>query len=289
MSFFDFLADLSNPVLGFLPRALLVAMLSAVVCGAVGVHVVLRGMSFLGDALAHAVFPGIVIAFALQGSILVGGAVAGGVVALLIALASQNRNLREDSIIGIFMAAAFAFGVALIARIPGYTGSLESFLFGSLTGVDSSDVLTSAVVAATVLLFLAVLHPALLSVSVDRDFARATGTRVLLVDVCLYLTVALAVVISVQSIGNILVLALLVTPAATARLLTDRVGTMMLLAPLLGCASAFVGVWLSWAADIPAGAAIVLVTTALFALVWLSVPVRGKLVRARTARVSDRV
>lgn len=272
MSLIDFISDIANPSLAFLPRALLMAALSSIVCGVVGVHVVLRGLSFVGDALAHAVFPGIAVAFALQGSVLVGGAVAGTVVAVLIALFSQNRRLREDAVIGIFFVAAFALGLVIVSRTPGYTGSLESLLFGSLTGTTNSGLLAAAGVGALILAALAAAHSRIVAVSVDRDFARTLGIRVGLVDLLLYLVIAAAVVISVQSIGNILVLALLVAPAATARLITDRVLPMMALGPAIGAGSAFVGIWISWQWNVPSGAAIVLVATLIFVLVWAVSP-----------------
>lgn len=275
MSFIDFLTDLTNPTLVFLPKALLVSALSAIVCGVVGSHVVLRGMAFIGDALAHAVFPGLAIAFAMGISLLAGGAVAGIVVALLVALFTQNRRLKEDSVIGIFFAAAFALGLVVISQVPGYSGSLQSFLFGSLTGVSDADVVTVAVGGALVIAILAFFHKELVAVSLDREFAQAALMRVALLDMILYLSVTAAVVMSVRTIGNILVLALLITPAATARLLTDRLVTMMVIAPVLGFIAAFIGIYLSWTWDIPTGGTIVLTSTLLFLLTWLFAPRRG--------------
>ncbi|QOR44840.1 anchored repeat-type ABC transporter permease subunit [Trueperella pecoris] len=270
MSFVDFLADLTNPQLAFLQRALIVAVLSAIICGAVGVHTVLRGMSFIGDALAHAVFPGIAVAFALGGSVLLGGAIAAVVVTLLIALFTQNRKIGEDSVIGIFFAAAFALGLVIMARISTYTGSLESILFGSLTGVQPGDLRTVAIGTVLILAALALAHKKLVLVSLDRAYAQSLGVRAGVMDVVLYLTIAAAVVMSVQIVGNILVLALLIAPAATARLLTDRLLPMMLIAPVIGSAGAFFGIWASWVWDLPTGGAIVLILASLFAFVWLA-------------------
>lgn len=275
MSFIDFLTDLTNPTLVFLPKALLVSALSAIVCGVVGSHVVLRGMAFIGDALAHAVFPGLAIAFAMGISLLAGGAVAGIVVALLVALFTQNRRLKEDSVIGIFFAAAFALGLVVISQVPGYSGSLQSFLFGSLTGVSDADVVTVALGGALVIAILTFFHKELVAVSLDREFTQAALMRVALLDMILYLSVTAAVVMSVRTIGNILVLALLITPAATARLLTDRLVTMMVIAPVLGFIAAFIGIYVSWTWDIPTGGTIVLTSTLLFLLTWLFAPRRG--------------
>ncbi|NUL59012.1 anchored repeat-type ABC transporter permease subunit [Brevibacterium luteolum] len=281
MSFFDFLADLTNPMLAFLPKALLMAVMASIICGVVGTYVVLRGMSFIGDAVAHSVFPGLAIAFVLQGSLVLGGAVAGVCTAILVAIFSQNRRLKEDSIIGVFFVAAFAAGIVIISRAPGYAGSLTDFLFGSITGIPTRDVYTVAITGALIITLLVVLHKELVAVSLDRDFARAMGLPVFWLDIVLYVLVTLAIVVSVQTIGNILVLALLITPAAAARLLTDRLVTMMILAPVIGALGAFAGLYLSWGFDLPVGGTIVLVLTAVFLLLWMLAPRHGLLQRSR--------
>ena len=156
ISLIEFFQNLTNPHLDFLSRAVGISILAAIVCGVVGCYVVLRGMSFIGDAVSHAVFPGLAIAFVFQGSVLLGGAVAGCTVAVLIAYFSQRRTVREDSVIGIFFDAAFALGMVIISRVDGYTASLTSFLFGSLTGVSRANLYTAftvtVLIVATVLL-----------------------------------------------------------------------------------------------------------------------------------------
>lgn len=265
----EFLADLANPQLAFLSRALLMAILSAVLCGIVGSHIVVRGLSFVGDALSHAVFPGIAVAFATGTSTLLGGAIAGVIVALLIALFSRRKTVGEDSIIGILFAAAFSVGLVIVSRMPTYTGSLESLLFGSLTGVTGADLLTVAISGALVLTVLAIFHRGIVAVSFDREYAQTLGYRAGLIDVVLYVATALAVVVSVSTVGNILVLALLVGPPATARLLTRRISAMMALSAMLGTLAALVGLWVSWSWSVPTGAALVLAITAEFILVWI--------------------
>lgn len=275
----QFIQDLANPDLWFLLKALIVACVSSIICGTVGCYVVLRGMAFIGDAVAHSVFPGLAIAFVLQGNLLIGGALAGVVTALIIALFSQNRRLREDSFIGVFFVSAFALGIVVISKASGYAGSLESFLFGSITGIPNSDI---AVVAFTGLLIIALLfvfHKELVCVSMDRETSRSLGLPVALLDGMLYVIVAVAVVVSVQIIGNVLVLALLITPAATARLLTDRLAKMMFIAPVIGCFSSIVGMYLSWSFDIATGGTIVLVATGCFVLAWLFSPRHGFVAR----------
>jgi len=280
MSVTDFITDLVNPDLAFLPKALAVAVMASIVCGIVGCYVVLRGMAFIGDAVAHAVFPGLAIAFVVQGSLVLGGSIAGIVTALLVAVFSQNRRIKEDSIIGVFFVGAFALGIVIISRAPGYAGSLQQFLFGSITGIPDEDLYTVAIAALAILVVMFCAHKELVAVSLDRESARATGLPVFWLDITLYVCVTLAVVISLQTIGNILVLALLITPAATARLLTDRLGIMMLLSPSIGCAAATVGLYLSWSYDLPVGGTIVLVLTAVFVAAWTLAPRHGLLARA---------
>ncbi|SOE02234.1 anchored repeat-type ABC transporter permease subunit [Blastococcus haudaquaticus] len=284
MSILEFLTDLFNPDLRFLPKALLISVMSAVVCGVVGCFVVLRGMAFIGDAVAHAVFPGLAVAFVLQGSLVLGGAVAGIITAVLVAVFSQNRRLKEDSVMGVFLVGSFALGVVIISRAPGYAGSLQQFLFGSITGIPDSDVVVVAVAAVVVLGLAFALHKEFVVVTLDREMARAMGLSVFWLDIVLYVMVTLAVVISIQTIGNILVLALLITPAATARLLTDRLGVMMTLGPLIGGLSALVGLYLSWTYDYPTGGTIVLVSTAVFLLAWTLAPRHGLVATWRSAR-----
>lgn len=275
----DFLADLLNPDLAFLPKALAVALMSSLVCGVIGSYVVLRGMAFIGDAVAHAVFPGLAVAFVVQGSLVLGGAIAGVLTAILVAVFAQNRRLKEDSIIGVLFVAAFALGIVVISRAPGYAGSLQQFLFGSITGIPDEDVLIVATTGLVLLALAFLLHKEFVLVTLDREMARAAGIPVFALDVALYVMVAVAIVISIQTIGNILVLALLITPAAAARLLTDRLPVMMLLAPIIGASSALIGLYLSWSLDLPVGGMIVLVATADFLLAWFLAPRHGFIAR----------
>ncbi|WKD56825.1 Manganese transport system membrane protein MntB [Corynebacterium capitovis DSM 44611] len=275
VGFLQFLLDMANPQLSFLPRALAAALLSAVVCSVVGCFVVLRGMAFIGDAVSHGVFPGVAIAFALHGSVLLGGAVAGALIAVLIAVASQRRRIKEDTVIGIVFAAAFALGLVFISRVDGYTASLSTFLFGSLTGVGRTDLWVTAVVGSLIIALTVALRPWLTAVALDRETARAMNLPVGVLDLILYLSVTAAVVISVRTIGNILVLSLLVTPAATARLFTDKLGVMMALSAACATVGSVIGVWLSWGYASPTGATIVLAVTGIFVLSWFFAPRQG--------------
>lgn len=285
MSIGDFIGDLFNPDLAFLPKALAVAVMSSIVCGVIGCHVVLRGMAFIGDAVAHAVFPGLAVAFVIQGSLVLGGSVAGILTAVLVAVFSQNRRIKEDAVIGVFFVGAFALGIVIISQAPGYAGSLQQFLFGSITGIPDRDLYTVAFTGLGVLAVLLLAHKEIVAVSLDREMARALGLRVFALDLLLYVCVTLAVVISLQTIGNVLVLALLVTPAATARLLTDRLGVMMVLSPTIGAIGATVGLYLSWSYDLPVGGTIVLVLTTGFLATWLLAPRHGLVRVLRSIRI----
>lgn len=284
LSLLDFVQDLLNPDLRFLPKALVIAVMSSVVCGVIGTYVVLRGMAFIGDAVAHAVFPGLAVAFVFQGNLVLGGAIAGVVTAVLVAVFAQNRRIKEDSVIGVFFVAAFALGIVVISRSPGYSGSLQQFLFGSITGIPDEDLSTVAITGLVLLIVLFLFHKEFVAVTLDREMARATGIPVFALDLLLYIMVAVAIVISIQTIGNILVLALLITPAAAARLLTDRLGVMMLLGPVIGGTSALVGMYVSWSLDLPVGGTIVLAATAVFLLAWCLAPRHGLIARRLQSR-----
>ncbi|WP_448331908.1 anchored repeat-type ABC transporter permease subunit [Streptomyces sp. DSM 41534] len=267
----------------FMRRAFAVAVMCGIVSGVVGAHVVLRGMAFIGDAVSHSVFPGVAIAFVFQFNLVLGGAVAGLLTALAVAVFSQNRRLKEDTVIGVFFAAAFGLGIVILSTAPGYSGSLESFLFGQILGISDGDVVTVAVMDLILLLIAGAVHKELVTVSLDRETATAMGLPVFALDVVLYALVTVTVVISLQAVGNILVLALLITPAACARLLTDRIGVMMALAPAIGAGSAVLGLYLSYAYNLAAGGLIVLVVTGVFIVCWLLAPRHG-LLTARTHR-----
>lgn len=269
LSIIDFLHDLTNPALAFLPRAILVTCVAACVCAVVGCHVVLRGMSFIGDAVAHSVFPGLAIAFVCSGSLVLGGTLAGVGTAVLVALLSQNRRLKEDSIIGVLFVGAFGLGLVIISWAPGYAGSLQDFLFGSLTGIPASEVPFVLIASAVIVGVFAFFHKEVVAVSLDRESARVAGLPVMALDLLVYISVAGAVVISVQIIGNILVLALLITPAASARLLTNSLGAMIRTALVIGVLSSLCGIYLSWSLDLPAGASIVCVATLVFIAAWI--------------------
>lgn len=267
----------------FMRHAFLAMLIVGVVCGVIGTFVVLRGMAFMGDALAHAIFPGVVIAFVLGGNFLVGALVAAMIVSLGIGLVQQSGRLSNDTAIGVLFVGAFALGVAIISTQRTYARDVTSFLFGSILGVSTDDLLLSASIGALVLLVMLVFRRELVTTSFDRVFGSSVGLTLWRWDQVFLLLLSLTIVISLQTVGNILVLAMLVTPAATARLLTDRLPVTMGLSALIGAVSGITGLYLSYYYGFASGAAVVLVSTAIFTAALLFAPNSG-LVTTRVAR-----
>jgi manganese/iron transport system permease protein len=250
-----------------------------VVAGFLGAYVVMRGLAFVGDAISHAVFPGIVIAFLSNVNIFVGGAAFGVLTALLISTLSLTRRLREDTAIGVVFAGAFALGVVLISSSPGYSRDLTSLLFGDILAVTMTDIYLSLSVGGAAFALAFLLRRVLVLASFDREMALAMGLPVFWLDTLLLVLITLTIVISLQAVGNILVLAMFVTPAATARLLSDDVGRMMLLSSLFGAISGVLGLYVSWHTDLAAGGMIVLTATAWFMAALVLSPRHGLLTR----------
>ena len=261
--------------LTFMQHAFLAIMLVGAICGVIGVFVILRGFAFLGDALAHAIFPGVVIAFILGGNFLVWALVAAIIVSFGIGVVSQSSRLSNDTAIGVIFAGGFALGVALLSQQSGFARDLNAFLFGSILGVSLSDLQLTAIVGMVVLVATFLLRREFTAIAFDRTFARAMGLNLWFLDQVFLIILALAIVISLQTVGNVLVLAMLVTPAATARMLTDRLQLMFVLSALIGTGCGIVGLYISYYRGIPSGAAVVLVATAVFTLVFLFAPRSG--------------
>lgn len=259
----------------FMVHAFLAIILVGIICGATGVYVTLRGLAFLGDALSHAIFPGIVIAFLAGGHFLIGALIAAIIVSMGIGFVSQNGRLSNDTAIGILFVGSFAFGIALMANQSGYARDLTSFLLGSILGVTTQDLYLTLAIGAVVLATIFWFRRELTIVAFDRAFAQSSGINVWVLDQVFLLILALAIVVSLQTVGNILVLAMLVTPAATARLLTDRLPVMIVLSSLIGAISGIVGLYVSYYQGVSSGASVVLVTTVFFGIVFLFAPRTG--------------
>lgn len=286
----DLLADyLSVLDKAFFQQAMVAVVLIGALCGVVGTYVVLRGFAFIGDALAHATFPGVAVAYLLGTSILGGALAAGLVTSALIGFLSRHRRVSNDTAIGVLFAGAFALGVMIISRLRNYRRDLSSLLFGNILGVSRADLLLIAAIGAVVLLLVLVFYKELLANAFDPTYAASLGYRVGLLDLLTLGLLTLTIVVGLQAVGNVLIVALVVTPSAAARLLTDRVPTMMLLGALIGAGSGLVGLFASYPANLAPGATIVLVATACFFLALLFSPRQGfvttrLLARRRAAR-----
>jgi manganese/iron transport system permease protein len=248
----------------FMRRALMAVALTGITCGPLGSYVVLRGLAFIGDALTHAVFPGIVVAFAIGRSILLGALVVGLATALGIATISRGGRVREDTAIGIVFAGMFALGVVLVSTLATYQSDVADLLFGQILGVSPTDLYLAGGAAAVAVGATIALNKEFALIGFDRDMALAMRYPVFMLDLALLGLLTLAIVVSLQAIGNILVLAMLVTPAATARLLTDRLFSMQIVAAAIGVACGIVGLYISFWWNVASGGAVVLTTTAVF-------------------------
>lgn len=252
----------------FMQRGLLASVIVGVLCAVMGAYVVLRGMAFLGDALAHAILPGVAIAYLLNGNLMVGGLVAAIVIALSIGFFSKQGTIKEDTAIGILFAAALSLGIALISSIKTYAVDLSHILFGNVLGVSSADLWLTAVIGVLILLTVILFYKPLLIVSFDPVLAATLRLPIALLRNVLLILLALTVVVSLQTVGVGLAAAMLVTPAATAYLLTRRLSSMMLVSAALGALSSVIGLYLSFYLDIVSGSAIVLTATFFFLIAF---------------------
>ena len=272
--------------LQFMQRALAASLIVGVVCSVLGCFVVLRSMAFLGDALAHAILPGIAVAYLLGVNLMAGALVAALVVAFGIGLFSREGTIREDTAIGILFAAALSLGVLLISTVRTYATDLTHILFGNVLGVTSADLWLTGGLAALVLVVLLVLYKEFVLAAFDPVLAHTLGRRPELMRSLMLVLLALTIVVSLQTVGVGLVAAMLVTPAATASLLTRRLPAMMAVSATVGALSSVVGLYLSYYLDVASGAAIVLTATALFVAAFLVAPRRGLVWRRRGRRAT---
>lgn len=270
----------------FMQRALLAAGLAALVCAVVGIFVVLKGMAFMGDAVAHSSLAGMSVAYFFGGNVFWGALAWAVPASLAITLISRRANLRLDTAIGIIFASGFAVGIILMSRVTNYTADLFGLLFGNLLGVSWSDVLLISIIAGAVLLVVAALYKELLFTSYDATMSAASGIPVRLVEYLLPVLVGVTTVASLKAVGIVLVLALLVTPAATATLLARRLPGIMAFSIAVALAATVAGLYLSFYAGLPSGPSIVVVATGFFLLALLFSPSKGLLWRGRRERLA---
>ena len=259
----------------FMQRALLAASFAALVCSVVGVFVVLRGMAFMGDAVAHSSLAGMSVAYFFGGSVFWGAFAWAIPASLAITFISRRAYLRLDTAIGIIFASGFAVGIILMSQVSNYTADLFGLLFGNVLGVSWGEVMVIGAVAGGVLLAITALYKELLFTAYDATMSAASGIPVQFIQYLLPLLVGITTVASLKSVGIVLVLALLVTPAATAALLARRLPGVMTISVITGLASTVAGLYLSFHADLPTGPSIVVVATGLFLAAMLFSPSKG--------------
>jgi manganese/iron transport system permease protein len=286
LSLIDFLLDPMQ--LGFMQRGLAAAVLVGIVCAVMGAFVVLRGLAFIGDAVSHAAFPGLVIAYLLGIPLYIGGAIAAVSTALAIGWIARRGGLRFDTAVGVLFAGMFALGIVLFSTIDNYVADLFSYLLGNVLGITFADIVQVIVLGAIVLAVVFVLRKEFLYASFDPSGAAASGLPVEWLDYLLLGLIGVTIVVSIQTVGIVLVVAMLVTPAATGQLLVDRFWDLVRVAIAVAIVSAFVGLYLSYYLNVASGASIVLIETFCFALALALSPKGGWIASRRRAAVMSR-
>lgn len=259
----------------FILRALVAAVIVGVVCPVLGTYVVLRGMAFFGDALAHTILPGVVAAFLLGWPLALGALTMGVLTALGIGLLTERGLVKEDTAIGVIFAGLFALGIALLSASGNYALDLAHFLFGNLLAVSTLDLWVIFGLGAVVLSVVFLFYKEFLVISFDEVLAVTLRLPTRYLRYLLLVLIAVTVVTALQVVGIALMLAMFVTPAAAASLLTRRLPAMMGMAALIGVVSGVAGVYASFYLNVASGAAVVLAATLIFVLVFLFAPRRG--------------
>jgi manganese/iron transport system permease protein len=276
--------------LPYMQRALLEVLLLGALAGLVGVFVVLRRLAFVSDALTHTIFPGVVIAHLLDRSLLLGALAFGVLTAVLLTGITTSRRVGTDAALAMLLTSFFSLGVVLVSRTRSYTADLSLFLFGQVLAVDRADLLQTLALAVVAGGTLWALRKELVLRAFDPDGAAAMGYRTAALDLVLNLLIALVVVAAVKAVGTVLVVALIIVPAAAARLLADRIATTTALACLLGALGGWLGLATSYEVSVDhgvrlaAGATIVVVLVALFALAAAAAPLRRRIRSRAVAR-----
>lgn len=268
----EFFQDLMT--YNFLQKAFITSIMVGIICGVIGSFIVLRGMALMGDAISHAVLPGVAISYMLGINFFWGAAFTGVLTALGIGAISQNSRIKNDSSIGIVFSAMFALGIILITSAQSAT-DLTQILFGNVLSVRTTDMYITLAVGAFVLLMVFLFYKELLVSSFDETMAAAYGLNVQFIHYGVMVLLTLVTVASLKTVGVILVVAMLITPASTAYLLTNRMSVMIFLASFFGVAASVIGLYFSFVYNLPSGPIIVLVTTLIFIIVFLFAPKQG--------------
>ena len=248
----------------FFRNGIITALMVGALCGLIGVYIVLRGMSYIGHGLSHAIFGGAVVSFVMTWNFYLGAGIWGFFAAVLINQTVRRTHISADAVIGVITTASFAIGVALISRYRSFTRSFDAALFGNILGVTVQDVWIVAGVTLTVLIIIFFMYKQLLFTTFDSEVAQVYGVKTELVDTAFSLVLAAGLIVSMQILGVTLIAAALVIPAITARLLTDSFNRMVILSTLIGALTGITGMYLSYYIDVASGATIVLVQAMIF-------------------------
>lgn len=273
----------------FMQRGFIASVIIGIICSVIGCYVVIRSMAFMGDAMAHAILPGVAIAYILNGSLTLGALIASIVIALGIGQLSKQGRLKEDTAIGILFSAFLALGILIISSIRTYAVDLSHILFGNILGVSRNDLIFTTVAGFIILLFIFIFYKEFMIISFDQVFARAVKIPVEVYRNFMLVLMALTIVASIQTVGVVMIAAMLVTPAASAFLLSKRLPAMMGISCLIGVLSSIIGLYISYYANVASGAAIVLTATVIFLIIFLFSPKRGIIWKQlkRTARTRN--
>ncbi len=250
----------------FFRNGTIAAVLVGAMCGLIGVYIVLRGMSYIGHGLSHAIFGGAVASFVLQINFYVGAGIWGFIAALLINRTVRKTRISADAAIGVITTASFAVGVALISRYRRFTRSFDAALFGNILGVKSEDVWVILGITVLIAIVIVLLYKQMLFATFDSAVAQVYGVRIEWIETIFALVLAAALIASMQILGVTLVAAALIIPAITARLLTDSFDTMIVFSTIIGAMSGLIGMFLSFYVDVASGATIVLLQASFFVI-----------------------
>lgn len=260
----------------FMQRSLVIAILVGIICAIIGSYLMVQRLALLGDAISHSVLPGLAIAFIIGADIFIGAFIAGVLSTVAIAFIRTRSPIKEDAAMGIVFSAFFALGITLITIVQKDNKiDLNHFLFGNILGVTAQDVRNTAIISAIVVTVVVLLYKELLFYTFDPLGAQAAGLPVNLLNFGLMVLIALTIVASLTAVGVILVLALLITPGATAYLLVKKLNQMMILGAIIGIAASISGMYISYFFNLPSGPAIVLVASGFFTLGLLFSPTQG--------------
>jgi ABC-type Mn2+/Zn2+ transport system permease subunit len=260
----------------FFNNGIIVATIAGALCGLLGVFVVLRGMSYIGHGLSHAVFGGAAASAVMNINYFVGAGVWGVASGVIIGRIARRRLIGADAAIGVVTTASFALGLALLNRYGQAKKSIEAVLFGSVLGVKTIDIFSVSAVAILSVVIVVVLYRAFLFATFDPEVAQVSGVRVAWIEVLLMGLLSLTILVTMRVIGTLLISALLVIPASVARMLTNSFARMLWISPIIGAVSAFTGMYLSYFLDTSASATIILAGTLMFIVVYVVTGLRGR-------------